>query len=37
MSVDCGGANAIGDTMDFSARLIGTNDFSGALEHYRYL
>jgi hypothetical protein len=26
--IDCGGANAIGDAIDFSAHLIGTNDFS---------
>ena len=25
--IDCGGANAIGDAIDFSANLIGTNDF----------
>ena len=27
--IDCGGANAIGDAVDFSAQLIGTNDFTG--------
>ena len=26
--IDCGGANAIGDAIDFSAHLIGTNDFT---------
>lgn len=28
--IDCGGANAIGDAIDFSAHLIGTNDFTAA-------
>ncbi len=27
--IDCGGANAIGDAIDFSAQRIGTNGFSG--------
>ncbi len=27
--IDCGGANAIGDAIDFSAQLIGNNGFSG--------
>ncbi len=27
--IDCGGANAIGDAVDFSAELIGTNEYSG--------
>jgi hypothetical protein len=27
--IDCGGANAIGDAIDFSAQLIGNNEFSG--------
>lgn len=28
-AIDCGGANAIGDAIDFSAQLIGNNEFAG--------